>query len=62
MLINCFCYRKRTDNISIAEKIMKYLRSLETLEHQMAKTLMDLVRKGDEISIGITPDYFSTWV
>jgi hypothetical protein len=40
---------------------MKYLRSLGTLEHQMAKTLMDLVRKGDEISIGITPDYFSTW-
>jgi hypothetical protein len=27
----------------------------------MAKTLMDLVRKGDEISIEITPDYFSTW-
>jgi hypothetical protein len=37
---------------------MKYL---GCLEHQMAKTLMDLVRKGDEISIEITPDYFSTF-
>ncbi len=47
------------NNISIAEKIM--LKYLGSLEHQMAKTLMDLVRKGDEISIEITPEYFSTW-
>ena len=46
-------------NISIAEKIM--LKYLGSLEHQMAKTLMELVRKGDEISIEIAPQYFSTW-
>jgi hypothetical protein len=27
----------------------------------MAKTLMEQVRKGDEVSIEIIPEYFSTW-
>ena len=47
------------NNISIAEKIM--LKYLGSLENQMAKTLIGLVSKGDEIAIEITPDYFSTW-
>jgi uncharacterized pyridoxamine 5'-phosphate oxidase family protein len=46
-------------NISITEKIM--LKYLGTLEHHMAKTLMEQVRKGDEVSIEIIPEYFSTW-
>jgi PPOX class probable F420-dependent enzyme len=47
------------NNATIAEKII--LKYLGSLEGQMAKKLMELVRKGDEISIEITPDYFSTW-
>ena len=47
------------NNVTIAEKII--LKYLGSLEGQMAKKLMELVRKGDEISIEITPDYFSTW-
>lgn len=47
------------NNISISEKIM--LKYLGSLEHQMARTLMMLVRKGDEVGIEITPQYFSTW-
>ena len=47
------------DNISIVEKIM--LKYLGSLEHQMARTLIELVRKGDEVGIVITPEYFPTW-
>jgi nitroimidazol reductase NimA-like FMN-containing flavoprotein (pyridoxamine 5'-phosphate oxidase superfamily) len=48
-----------TDNISIVEKIM--LKYLGSLDHQMARTLVELVRKGEEVVIEINPEYFSTW-
>jgi hypothetical protein len=38
--------------------MMKYL---GTIEHQMARTLIEQVRKGDEVGIEIIPEYFSTW-
>ena len=45
------------NNVTIAEKIM--LKYLGNLEHQMAKMLMDLVRKGDEIGIEISRYLYS---
>ena len=47
------------NNISITEKIM--LKYLGTIEHQMARTLIEQVRNGDEVGIKIIPEYFSTW-
>ena len=45
--------------VSICEKnVMKYLGSLE---HPMAKVLLDSAKKGDSIVIEILPLYFSTW-
>jgi general stress protein 26 len=46
-------------NLSVIEKInMKYL---GTLEHPLAKMLMDNARNGTEVVIEITPKYFSAW-
>ena len=41
------------------EKInMKYL---GTLEHPIAKVLMENIRKGTEVAIDLTPKFFSSW-
>lgn len=46
-------------NLPIVEKInMKYL---GTLEHPLAKMLMDNTRNGVEVVIEITPKFFSAW-
>ena len=46
-------------NLSIMEKInMKYL---GTLEHPLAKMLMENTRSGNEVAIEITPKFFSAW-
>ena len=52
-----------TDNptkvVPIAEKInLKYL---DSLEHPLAKMLMEYARDGKEILLEITPKFFSTW-
>jgi general stress protein 26 len=46
-------------NLSIIEKInMKYL---GTLEHPLAKMLIENTRNGSEVVIEITPKFFSAW-
>jgi hypothetical protein len=46
-------------NLSIVEKInLKYL---GTLEHPLAKRLMESTRSRNEVVIEITPKFFSTW-
>lgn len=46
-------------NLSIMEKInIKYL---GTLEHPLAKMLMENTRNGSEVVIEITPKFFSAW-
>jgi general stress protein 26 len=46
-------------NLPIVEKInMKYL---GTLDHPLAKMLMDNTRNGVEVVIEITPKFFSAW-
>ena len=46
-------------NLPIIEKInMKYL---GTLDHPLAKTLMENTRNGSEVIIEITPKFFSAW-
>jgi hypothetical protein len=46
-------------NLSIVEKInLKYL---GTLEHPLAKRLMENTRNGIEVVIEITPKFFSAW-
>jgi general stress protein 26 len=46
-------------NLSIIEKMnLKYL---GTLEHPIAKRLMDNTRNGIEVVIEITPKFFSAW-
>jgi general stress protein 26 len=46
-------------NLSIVEKInLKYL---GTLEHPLAKMLMENTRNGSEVVIEITPKFFSAW-
>lgn len=46
-------------NLSIMEKInMKYL---GTLEHPLAKMLIENTRNGSEVVIEITPKFFSAW-
>jgi nitroimidazol reductase NimA-like FMN-containing flavoprotein (pyridoxamine 5'-phosphate oxidase superfamily) len=46
-------------NLSIVEKInLKYL---GTLEHPLAKRLMENTRSGIEVVIEITPKFFSAW-
>jgi hypothetical protein len=45
--------------VSICENNMKkYLRSLE---HPMAKKLVNLAKSGESVAIEISPLYFSTW-
>lgn len=45
--------------VSMAEKInIKYLR---TLEHPLAKMLMEFAQNGTEILLEISPKFFSTW-
>jgi len=47
------------NNLSVVEKInLKYL---GTLEHPLAKRLMENTRNGVEVIIEITPKYFSAW-
>ncbi len=46
-------------NLSIVEKInLKYL---GTLEHPLAKMLMENTKSGSEVVIEITPKFFSAW-
>lgn len=46
-------------NLGIVEKInLKYL---GTLDHPLAKRLMDNTRDGSEVVIEITPKFFSAW-
>jgi general stress protein 26 len=46
-------------NLSVVEKInLKYL---GTLEHPLAKMLMENTRNGSEVVIEITPKFFSAW-
>ena len=46
-------------NISIAEKIMiKYTGSLN---NNMAKFLMDSIKRGESVIIEIIPHYYATW-
>ena len=46
-------------NLPIAEKIMrKYLGSVD---HPMAKTLLENVRNGNSVILEIKPQYYSTW-
>ena len=46
-------------NIAIIEKInLKYF---GTLEHPLAKILMENARNGIEVVIEITPKFFSVW-
>ncbi len=46
-------------NLLIEEKIsMKYL---GTLEHPLAKMVMENIRRGTEVAIEITPKFFSAW-
>ena len=46
-------------NLSIVEKMnLKYL---GTLEHPLAKRLMESTRSGNEVVIEITPKFFSAW-
>jgi general stress protein 26 len=46
-------------NLPIIEKInIKYL---GTLDHPLAKTLMENTRNGSEVIIEITPKFFSAW-
>ena len=45
--------------ISLSEKIVgKYLGDVNS---QMAKQMIDAVRKGSEVLVEITPHFFSTW-
>ena len=45
--------------VSMAEKInIKYL---GTLEHPLAKMLMEFAQNGTEILLEISPKFFSTW-
>src|SRR5919109_2404109 len=46
-------------NIPIAEKIMT--RYLESIEHPMARALLNAVKKGESVILEISPDYYSTW-
>jgi general stress protein 26 len=52
-------YEDINHNIPIAEKIM--IRYLGSLEHPMAKSLMNSVRRGDSVIIEVSPRYYSTW-
>jgi hypothetical protein len=52
-------YEDITHNIPIAEKIM--VRYLGSLEHPMAISLMNSVRRGDSVIIEVSPRYYSTW-
>jgi nitroimidazol reductase NimA-like FMN-containing flavoprotein (pyridoxamine 5'-phosphate oxidase superfamily) len=52
-------YEDINHNIPIAEKIM--VRYLGSLEHPMAKSLMNSVRRGDSVIIEVSPRYYSTW-
>jgi general stress protein 26 len=46
-------------NMPIAEKIM--VRYLGSLEHPMAISLMNSVRRGDLVILEVSPSYYSTW-
>ena len=52
-------YEDITHNIPIAEKIM--VRYLGSLEHPMAISLMNSVRRGDSVILEVSPSYYSTW-
>jgi nitroimidazol reductase NimA-like FMN-containing flavoprotein (pyridoxamine 5'-phosphate oxidase superfamily) len=46
-------------NLSIAEKLL--MKSLGTLEHPMARWLLNETEKGKRVILEITPSYYSTW-
>jgi len=46
-------------NLPIAEKIM--LRYLGSLEHPMAKSIINTLKEGQSVMLEISPSYFSTW-
>jgi uncharacterized pyridoxamine 5'-phosphate oxidase family protein len=46
-------------NLSIAEKLL--IKSLGTLEHPMARWILDETEKGKRVILEITPSYYSTW-
>lgn len=52
-------YEDITHNIPIAEKIM--VRYLGSLEHPMAISLMNSVRRGDSVILEVSLSYYSTW-
>jgi hypothetical protein len=57
---NCRC-RSRTKQSTrvVAEKInLKYL---STLDHPLAKMLLEYAQNGTEIPLEISPKFFSTW-
>ena len=45
--------------VPICENNMK--KYLGSLEHPMAKELVNLAKKGESVAIEISPLYFSTW-
>jgi S-ribosylhomocysteine lyase LuxS involved in autoinducer biosynthesis len=45
--------------VSMAEKIN--IKHLGTLEHPLAKMLMEFAQNGTEILLEISPKFFSTW-
>jgi uncharacterized pyridoxamine 5'-phosphate oxidase family protein len=46
-------------NLSIAEKLL--VKSLGTLDHPMARWILNETEKGKRITLEITPSYYSTW-
>ena len=46
-------------NVPVSEKLM--LRYLGSLEHPMAQQLLGYAKSGDQLTVEITPKYFSTW-
>ena len=48
-----------TENLPIAEKIM--LKYLGSIDHPMAKILLQNVRNGNSVILEIKPQYYSTW-
>jgi hypothetical protein len=46
-------------NLPIAERIM--LKYLGSIDHPMAKVLLENVRNGNSVILEIKPKYYSTW-
>ncbi|MGH9979028.1 MAG: pyridoxamine 5'-phosphate oxidase family protein [Nitrososphaeraceae archaeon] len=48
-----------SQNLSIAKKLL--IKSLGSLDHPMAKWILNETEKGKRITLEITPSYYSTW-